>query len=274
MEATREALEMEREELGLNEPVYVQYAIWIGKLIRGDMGVSLSYSADHPVSSLVLEKFKRTIPLTLSALTVGVVLSIPLGIIAGLRPFTWLDNFISATSLFGVAAPSFWVGLMLILLFAVQLGWLPTSGYGPIGEGFHWKYFILPSIALGFQLLGALTRYMRSGMLDVMSSDYIRTARAKGLPFKLIVARHAMKNAMLSVVTVIALDLGALLAGALVTETVFNWPGVGLLLVDAIQGRDYAIVQMIVLITSVVYVSVNLLADILYGYLDPRIRYE
>ena len=274
MEATREALEMEREELGLNKPLLVQYAIWLGKMLRGDMGVSLSYSADHPVSSLVLEKFKRTIPLTLSALTVGVVLSIPLGIIAGLRPFTWLDNFISATSLFGVAAPSFWVGLMLILLFAVQLGWLPTSGYGPIGEGFHWKYFILPSIALGFQLLGALTRYMRSGMLDVMSSDYIRTARAKGLPFKLIVARHAMKNAMLSVVTVIALDLGGLLAGALVTETVFNWPGVGLLLVDAIQGRDYAIVQMIVLITSVVYVSVNLLADILYGYLDPRIRYE
>ena len=274
MEATREALELEREELGLNEPVYVQYAIWIGKLLRGDMGVSLAYSANHPVSSLVWEKFKRTIPLTLSALTVGVVLSIPLGIIAGLRPFTWLDNFISATSLFGVAAPSFWVGLMLILLFAVQLGWLPTSGYGPIGEGFHWKYFILPSIALGFQLMGALTRYMRSGMLDVMSSDYIRTARAKGLPFKLVVARHAMKNAMLSVVTVIALDLGGLLAGALVTETVFNWPGVGLLLVAAIQGRDYAIVQMIVLMTSVVYVLVNLLADIAYGYLDPRIRYQ
>ena len=274
MEATREALEMEREELGLNEPVYVQYAIWIGKLLRGDMGVSLSYSANHPVSSLVWEKFKRTIPLTLSALTVGVVFSMPLGIIAGLRPFTWLDNFISATSLFGVAAPSFWVGLMFILLFAVQLGWLPTSGYGPIGEGFHWKYFILPSIALGIQLMGALTRYMRSGMLDVMSSDYIRTARAKGLPFKLVVARHALKNALLSVVTVIALDLGGLLAGALVTETVFNWPGVGLLLVDAIQGRDYAIVQMIVLITSVVYVSVNLLADIAYGYLDPRIRYQ
>ena len=274
MEATREALEMEREELGLNKPLLVQYAIWVGKMLRGDMGVSLSYSAEHPVSSLVWEKFKRTIPLTLSALTVGVVFSIPLGIIAGLRPFTWLDNFISATSLFGVAAPSFWVGLMLILLFAVQLGWLPTSGYGPIGEGFDRKYFILPSIALGFQLMGALTRYMRSGMLDVMSSDYIRTARAKGLPFKLIVARHALKNAMLSVVTVIALDLGALLAGQLVTETVFRWPGVGLLLVDAIEGRDYAIVQMIVLITAVWYVSVNLLADIAYGYLDPRIRYE
>ena len=274
MEATREALELEREELGLNEPIYVQYALWVSKLVRGDMGVSLSYSADHPVAPLVLEKFKRTIPLTLTALAFGVAVSIPLGIVAGLRPFSWLDNVISAGSLFGVAAPSFWVGLMLILLFAVQLDWLPTSGYGPIGEGFHWKYFILPTVALGIQLMGALTRYMRSGMLDVMSSDYIRTARAKGLPYRLVVARHAIKNAMLSVVTVIALDFGALLAGALVTETVFRWPGVGLLLVDSIQGRDYSIVQMIVLITSVVYVSVNLMADILYGYLDPRIRYE
>ncbi len=162
----------------------------------------------------------------------------------------------------------------MILLFAVQLGWLPTSGYGPIDGGFQWKYFILPSIALGVQLMGALTRYMRSGMLDVMSADYIRTAKAKGLPYRLIIVRHAIKNAMLSVVTVIALDIGGLLAGALVTETVFRWPGVGLLLVDAIQGRDYAVIQMIVLITSVVYVSVNLMADIMYGYLDPRIRYE
>ncbi len=274
MEATREALELEREELGLNRPLVAQYVIWVGKMLRGDMGVSLSYSADYPVSSLVWEKLKRTLPLAVSALTLAVVLSIPIGIIAGLRPFTWFDNIISAVSLFGIAAPSFWVGLMLILLFAVQLGWLPTSGYGPIGEGFHWKYFILPTVALGIQYMGALTRYMRSGMLDVMSSDYIRTARAKGLPFKVIVARHTLKNAMLSVVTVIALDLGSLLAGALVTETVFNWPGVGLLLVAAINGRDYAVVQMIVLITAVFYVMVNLLADIGYGYLDPRIRYE
>ena len=274
MEATREALEQERKDLGLDKPIYVHYMIWVGKIFKGDLGVSLSYSSDHPVSSLVWEKFKRTIPLTISAMTVAIVVSIPLGIIAGLRPFSLLDNVISAFSLFGVAAPSFWIGLMMILLFAVQLGWLPTSGYGPIDGGFQWKYFILPSIALGVQLMGALTRYMRSGMLDVMSADYIRTAKAKGLPYRLIIVRHAIKNAMLSVVTVIALDIGGLLAGALVTETVFRWPGVGLLLVDAIQGRDYAVIQMIVLITSVVYVSVNLIADIMYGYLDPRIRYE
>ncbi|MDE2715403.1 MAG: ABC transporter permease [Chloroflexota bacterium] len=274
MEATREALEQERSELGLDKPIYEQYAIWLGKVVRGDMGVSLAYASDHPVAPLVWEKFKRTIPLTLAAMAIGLGVSIPLGIIAGLRPYSLLDNIISASSLFGVAAPSFWVGLMLILLFAVRLEWLPSFGYGPIGQGFHWKYFILPSLALGFQLMGALTRYMRSGMLDVMSSDYVRTAQAKGLPYRTVVARHAVKNAMLSVVTVIALDLGALLAGALVTETVFQWPGVGLLLVNAIQARDYSIVQMIVLVTSVWYISVNLLADILYGYLDPRIRYE
>ena len=157
MEATREALEQERSELGLDKPIYEQYAIWLGKVVRGDMGVSLAYASDHPVAPLVWEKFKRTIPLTLAAMAIGLVVSIPLGIIAGLRPYSLLDNIISASSLFGVAAPSFWVGLMLILLFAVRLDWLPPFGYGPIGQGFHWKYFILPSLALGFQLMGALT---------------------------------------------------------------------------------------------------------------------
>ena len=274
MEATQAGLDQQREELGLDKPIVTQYVIWVGKILRGDLGVSMSYSAEHPISSLVWEKFKRTVPLTLSAMTFGIVVAVPLGIVAGLRPFTWLDNFISAISLFGVAAPSFWVGLMLILFFAVQLGWLPTSGYGPIGGGFEARHFVLPTIALGIQLLGALTRYMRSGMLDVMSADYIRTARAKGLPYKLVVARHALKNALLTVVTVIALDFGGLLAGALVTETVFRWPGVGLLLVDAIQTRDFAIIQMIVLFTAVTYIMVNLAADVGYGYIDPRIRYE
>ena len=274
MEATRAGLEQQRKELGLDKPIVTQYLIWMGKLVRGDLGVSMSYSAEHPIAPLVWEKFKRTIPLTISALTFGVVIAIPLGIVAGLRPFTWLDNFISAFSLFGVAAPSFWVGLMLILFFAVQLGWLPTSGYGPIGSGFQARYFVLPTVALGIQLLGALTRYMRSGMLDVMSADYIRTARAKGLPYKLVVVRHALKNAMLTVVTVIALDFGGLLAGALVTETVFRWPGVGLLLVNAIHTRDFAIIQVVVLVTAIVYIMVNLAADIVYGYIDPRIRYE
>ena len=274
MEATKEALEQERKDMGLDKPIPMQYFIWVNKVFRGDFGVSSAYAAEHPVGSLVLEKFKRTIPLTITALLLGVVLAIPLGIIAGLKPFSWTDNFVSAISLFGIAAPSFWVGLMLILFFAIRLDWLPTSGYGPIGSGFKVSHFVLPSIALGIQLMGAITRYMRSGMLDVMSSDYIRTAHAKGLPYRTVVIRHAMKNALLSVVTVIALDFGALLGGSLVTETVFRWPGVGLMLVEAIQARDYSIVQLIVMAISFVYVIVNLLADIAYGYLDPRIRYE
>lgn len=274
MEATRAALEQQRQEMGLDRPIPVQYVIWVRSILTGDLGVSMSYAAEHPIVPLIWEKFKRTVPLTISALAFGVIISIPLGIIAGLRPFTWSDNLISAVSLFGVAAPSFWIGLMLILFFAVQLGWLPTSGYGPIGAGFNWRYFILPTVALGIQLMGALTRYMRSGMLDVMSADYIRTARAKGLPYRLVVTRHALKNALLTVVTVLALDLGSLLAGALVTETVFRWPGIGLLLVSAIQARDFAVIQMVVLVTAVTYILVNLAADIAYGYLDPRIRYE
>lgn len=274
MEASRAGLEETRRQMGLDKPIPVQYLIWVGNIFQGDLGVSLSYSAEYPVADLVWEKLKRTVPLTLTAMAFGVGIALPMGIVAGLRPFTWLDNVISAVSLFGIAAPSFWVGLMLILFFAVQLGWLPTSGYGPIGGGFEWKHFVLPTVSLGIQLLGALTRYMRSGMLDVMSADYIRTARAKGMPYGMVVVRHAIKNAMLTVVTVIALDFGGLLAGSLVTETVFRWPGVGLLLVDAIQARDFAIIQMVVLVTAIIYVLINLLADIVYGYIDPRIRFE
>jgi len=274
MEASREGLEETRRLMGLDKPIAVQYLIWVGNIFQGDLGVSLSYSAEYPVADLVWEKLKRTLPLTLTAMAFGVGIALPLGILAGLRPFTWVDNVISAVSLFGIAAPSFWVGLMMILFFAVQLDWLPTSGYGPIGGGFEWQHFVLPTVSLGIQLLGALTRYMRSGMLDVMSADYIRTARAKGMPYRVVVVRHAIKNAMMTVVTVIALDFGGLLAGSLVTETVFRWPGIGLLLVDAIQARDFAIIQMVVLVTAIIYVLINLLADILYGYIDPRIRFE
>lgn len=272
-EVTREAVEEERRALGLHRPIFIQYGIWLSNTLRGDFGKTISYATDWVILDLVLEKLKRTIPLALSALLLAVVVSIPLGIIAGVRPYTWIDNSASAVALFGVSAPNFWVGLMLILFFSVRLGWFPASGYGPLGEGLNLRHLVLPSIALSIQMMGALTRYMRSGMLDVMTSDYIRTARAKGLPERSVIVRHALKNALLSVVTVFALDLGGLLAGALVTETVFQWPGIGLLLLGAINNRDYGIVQAVVLFTAVIYVMVNLMADIIYGYLDPRIRY-
>lgn len=272
MEATREQVEGEREALGLNDPMYVQYGIWVKNLVRGDLGVA--FLNNQPVGPLVVEKFKRTIPLTLAALFVAVAVAIPMGIIAGIRPHSWADSIVTAVSLFGVSAPNFWVGLMLILFFAVELGWLPTSGYGPPGGDFEFKYLILPAITLGTSMMGSLTRYMRSGMLDVMTSDYIRTAHAKGLSYRSVVLRHGLKNALLSVVTVLTLDMAALLGGAVVTESVFRWPGMGLMLVDSINGRDYHIVQAVVMLIAVVYVLLNLFADIIYAYLDPRIRYD
>lgn len=271
-EATAEAVEREREALGLNKPIYVQYFIWAGRVLQGDFGVS--WISHQPALDLVWEKFKRTVPLATAATLIGVMIALPLGIISGMKPYTWIDSFATTFSLLGIAIPSFWTGLMLILLFSVRMGWLPTSGYGPPGEGLQLRYLVLPSVALGIQLAAGLTRFMRSGMLDVMNTDYIRTARAKGLGERLVIMRHALKNALLSVVTVFALNFGALLGGALVTEQVFRWPGVGLLLVGAISNRDYGVVQAAVLLIALIYVFANLMADLTYGFLDPRIRYE
>jgi peptide/nickel transport system permease protein len=271
-EATAEALAQERKALGLDKPIYVQYFIWAKNILRGDFGVS--WISHKPALGLVWEKFKLTVPLAISATLVGLLIAIPLGIISGIKPYSWIDNIATSFSLFGIAIADFWTGLMLVLLFAVTLGWLPSSGYGPPGEGIHLKYLILPSIALGVQHAAGLARFMRSGMLDVMNTDYIRTARAKGLAERLVIIRHALKNALLSVVTVFMLDFGALLGGALVTEQVFRWPGVGLLLVTAIKSRDYGVVQATVLLIALTYVTANLLTDLSYGFLDPRIRYE
>lgn len=272
MEATDEAIEQERRALGLDKPIFVQYFIWARNILRGDFGIS--WISHQPALGIVWEKFKRTVPLALASVCVGLFIAIPLGIISGIKPYSWIDNFATAFSLFGIAMPSFWTGMMLILIFAVQLKWFPTSGYGPPGEGLQFKYLVLPSIALGIQLAAGLARFMRSGMLDVMNTDFIRTARAKGLPERLVIARHAIKNALLSVVTVFMLDFGALLGGAVVTEQVFRWPGVGLLLVTSINNRDYGVVQAAVLFIALIYVLANLLADLSYGFLDPRIRFE
>ncbi len=269
-----EARARDEKELGLDKPIYVQYYKWASHVIRGDFGVTVTLGIGVDVRSLVLEKAKRSLPIALAAMLIGVVVSIPLGLIAGTRPNTFVDHAVTAFSLFGVAAPSFWVGLMLILFFAVRLNWFPTSGYGPIEGGFSFHNLVLPATTLGIQIIGGLTRFMRSGMLDVMSSDYIRTANAKGLRYWTVVMRHALKNALLVVVTVVALTFGGLLTGSVVTETVFAWPGLGQLLVTAIKRLDYGVVQAAVLLAGSSFVVVNLAADIAYGYLDPRIRYQ
>ncbi len=269
-----EARARDEKELGLDKPIYVQYYKWASHVVRGDFGVTVTLGIGVDVRSLVLEKAKRSLPIALAAMLIGVVVSIPLGLIAGTRPNTFVDHAVTAFSLFGVAAPSFWVGLMLILFFAVRLNWFPTSGYGPIEGGFSFHNLVLPATTLGIQIIGGLTRFMRSGMLDVMSSDYIRTANAKGLRYWTVVMRHALKNALLVVVTVVALTFGGLLTGSVVTETVFAWPGLGQLLVTAIKRLDYGVVQAAVLLAGSSFVVVNLAADIAYGYLDPRIRYQ
>lgn len=272
--SAHDARAADEKALGLDKPIPVQYYKWVTHVVRGDFGVTQTLGIGVDVRSLVLEKAKRSAPLALAAIVIGIVFAIPLGIIAGTRPNTFVDHFVTAVSLFGIAAPSFWVGMMLILFFAVHLGWFPTSGYGPIEGGFSFHNLVLPSVTLGIQLVGGLARFMRSGMLDVMSSDYIRTAHAKGLHYRTVVIRHALKNALLVVVTVIALSFGGLLTGSIVTETVFGWPGLGALLVSAIKRLDYGVVQAAVLLAGSAFVAVNLIADISYGYLDPRIRYQ
>ncbi len=270
---THEAYEMERKALGLDRPLPVQYVIWAGNVLTGDMGIDAANK--QPISGQVWRKFQKTLPLAASGLILGVVLALPLGLLAGTRPFTWLDNLISSVALFGVAAPSFWVGLMLILVFGVYLEWLPIFGSGPPGsETIHLQYLILPTIAVAIQLVGSQTRFMRSGMLDVMSSDYIRTARSKGLAGRTVVLRHAMKNALLPVVTIIGLDFAAVLSSSVITETIFRWPGMGPLLISAIGFRDYGLVQVLVLFIALIYIGVNLMVDVAYGLLDPRVRYR
>jgi len=271
-EPTPEALAQIRKEMGLDKPIPVQYGIWLRHVVRGDLGTS--WKSKQPVTHLIWRRFPATLLLTFGATLIGVTIALPLGILSGVRPHSAFDTAATGFSLMGVAIPGFWLGLMLLLLFAVNLHWLPPSGYTPMTEDpvASLKHLILPAITLGTGLAAPLARFVRSGMLDVLGTDYIRTARAKGLPERLVVIRHALRNGLLSVVTVFGLEFGSLLGGAVVTESVFNWPGIGTLLLTGIKQRDYAMVQGTVLFVSVVFIVVNLLVDLSYGLLDPRIR--
>ncbi|MBX3012792.1 MAG: ABC transporter permease [Caldilineaceae bacterium] len=274
LEASEEAYQQLRQEMGLDQPLYVQYMVWIGDVVQGDFGTS--WRSHQSAFSLIQRRFPATIWLTLASLVIGLAISIPLGIISGVRPHSWLAHFATFFSLVGIALPSFWLGLMLLLTLAVSLRWLPPSGYiSPLVDPvMGLKFLLMPAITLGIGLAAPLTRFLRSGMLDVMNADYVRTARAKGLVPRLVIMRHVLKNAMLSVVTIFGVLLGSLLGGSIITESVFNWPGIGTLLLQAIQQRDYGIVQGVVLFISLIFMVVNLLVDLTYAYLDPRIRYQ
>lgn len=292
-DATDEEQALLRERWGLNEPFPLQYARFLGNVATGDFGHSFRFS--EPVLSVVSAHLPATIELAVAALLVSIVVALPLGIAAGWRPNSIWDNSGTVLGLFGVSMPSFWFGIMMILLFAGLLAIFPSAGrsaYGVAGEtvtGFYildsiitgnWagvgdalRYLALPAITLGVGLAGILMRITRSSMLDVGREEYITTARAKGLPERLVLLRHALRNATIPIITVVGLELGGLLSGSIVVEHVFAWPGVGSLLLQGINARDYPLVTGIVLIYTVGFMLINLLVDILYAASDPRIRY-
>ena len=264
-QASAEDVAALRHRMGLDRPLPVQYGSFLLEVSRLDLGTSLTF--DEPAVSAVLRRLPVTALLAVTGMTIALALSLPLGTIAALRPRSLLDRVVSGLSLVGQAVPNFWLGIMFILVFARVLRWLPSAGTG------GWQHLVLPSITLALPLVGVLTRLMRSGLLEVIETDYIRTAYAKGLTQRSVVTRHAFRNALIPVITVAGLQFGSLLAGAVIVETVFAWPGAGRLLVDSISRRDYPVVQASILFITGGFILVNLLVDLSYGFLDPRIRF-
>jgi len=269
----QETIEAKRKELGLDKPIYEQYFIWISKLLHGDLGRSIH--VQDRVSNLIRARLGATLELTTVALLVTVFFSVPIGVISAVKPYSWIDNVGRIFALFWVSMPYFWLGIILMLLFGVKLDLLPISGRGgPIWSLEGIRHLILPTLTLGLPPMALFTRLVRSSMLEVINEEYIRTARSKGLSEKTVIYRHALRNALIPVVTLLALRLPWLFGGAVITETVFSWPGMGRLLVDAVTQRDYPVVQGVVLILAVLVLLSNLAADVIYAYLDPRIRLE
>jgi peptide/nickel transport system permease protein len=262
-----------RRQLGLDDPLPVQFFRWLAAVLRGDLGISIF--SNEPVLKLISQRVEPTLSLALTTLFVAVTLAVSFGVLAAWKVGTWIDRALMVVSVIGFSVPVFVVGYMLIYVFSINLRWLPVQGYSPIDQGL-WPWFerlILPSIALGLAYVALIARITRTAMLDVLAEDYIRTAKAKGVATKSMLLKHALKNAGVPIITVIGIGVALLIGGVVITETVFNIPGVGRLVVDAISKRDYPIIQGVILIFSGVYVLVNLLVDMSYTLLDPRIRY-
>jgi peptide/nickel transport system permease protein len=261
-----EEIEIARRALGLDRPLPVQYLEWVTRAVQGDFGRSLRFSI--PSMQLVMERLPNTIILATSAVVLASVLGIPLGIVAALRKGSKLDDAVVTLSSLGLAAPSFWIGTMLILIFAVHLGWFPPSGTGSP------RHLILPMITLAAAPIPVLVRFTRAGMIDVLSREYIVTAHAKGLHPRTVLYRHALRNTLIPVVTILGLEMGALLGGAVVTENVFGWPGIGQLVVASVTNRDLPVVVTVVLVGSAIFIVANLIVDLLYVYINPTIRVQ
>lgn len=270
-DVTPEQIDAERVKMGLDQPIYVQYVIWAGNMIRGDFGNS--FINNYPVSQLILKKFPATLELSLAALLVAMLLSLPFGIISALDNGRWPDRLITLYNSLAMGIPSFWLGILLILVFALHLKWLPPSGFADIvespTEGI--RYIVMPAMTLGVFISAVWARFIKSSILETIHQDYVRTAHSKGLPQNLVMTRHVLRNAMIPVITVVGLNFGSLLGGAVITESIFDWPGVGRLLVQSLLTRDYSIVQALIMIAVLVYLMVNLVTDLLYAVVDPRI---
>jgi peptide/nickel transport system permease protein len=293
-EATPEDIAEARERWGLDQPVWVQYWKFLTAALQGDLGTSFRYA--DPVLTMIVERLPATIELAVVSIIIAVVIAVPLGVWAGARPNSWIDNLGSVVGLFGISMPNFWFGIMLILVMSGILNLLPSSGrdtYGIAGDpitGFYlldsvikgnWRglwdglsHIAMPAIALGTNMMGILMRVTRSSVMEVMNEDYVTTARAKGVSERAVLWRHAVRNALIPIVTVVGLELGTLLSGSIIVETVFSWPGSGQLLITAITSRDYPLITGTVLTYTMAFVIINLTIDILYAAIDPRIRFD
>jgi peptide/nickel transport system permease protein/oligopeptide transport system permease protein len=264
--ATPEEIETIRTQLGLDRPIHVQYASFLSRLVRFDLGRSAR--TQNPVTEEIWARLPNTLLLAVVAITLACLFGIPAGIISAVRPYTWIDYLVTSSALFGISMPVFWLGLMLVIVFSIILKWLPAGGTG------SWQHVVLPSITLAAFVVAFIARMTRSTMMEVLSQDYTTTARSKGLKEQVIVVKHAFRNALIPIITVVGLQFGLLLGGAVLTETVFAWPGLGRLIVDSILARDYPVIQGTILVFGLLYILVNLVVDVLYAYVDPRIRYD
>ena len=270
-----EILAAYRVRLGLDQPLVVQYFRWLGTALTGDLGYS--YTTAQPVLTMILERLPATIELMLAAYLLAAVIGLPLGVYSAIHKYSFFDFMGTGVTFLGIAMPVFWFGLILQLVFAVQLGWLPSSGRETVGDtGFvdQVKHLILPAVVLSLLYIAGWSRYMRTSFLGVLNADYVRTARAKGLGERRVMLVHGLKNAMIPVVSIMALDLAGLFSGAVITETIFAWPGIGRLFIQGMNSRDYPLLMGIIMMGSIMVVLFNLVADIIYGWLDPRISYD
>ena len=262
-----------RQKLGLDQPIYIQFGRWVWQLLQGDLGISIF--SNLPVATLIKQRLEPTLALSVTTIIMAVLVSIPLGVLAAWKAGSWIDRLTMVIAVFGFSVPVFVIGYMLMYVFAIELKWFPVQGYVPFSKGF-WPFLrsiTLPSIALALLYTALIARITRASVLEVLTEDYIRTANAKGLSSGVVLMRHALKNAAVPIVTIIGIGIALLIGGVVVTESVFNIPGLGRLTVDAILRRDYPIIQGIILLFAGVYVLINLLVDIAYTFLDPRIRY-